>query len=270
MPESAMTGRRDEGWSVRPQVAIRLRAILAAVRANGRFAAKDLADLLRVSPETVRRDLRWLEAQGLVSRSYGVVFPVEAGNFESSLAERSQRGGEEKQRIAEEAVRRLGETETIFIDEGFNPLLFARSLPADRPLTVVTTSLPAASILATRTNTDVMMIGGRVRGRTLGVVESWAVGALATLHLDLAVMGANGVSPSAGMTTPDPAVADVKRAAMAAARHHIFIGAHYKFGVTSLVQFAALGDFDVVVTGRELRDGRAEKFTAAGASLVRV
>ncbi|MDR1237440.1 MAG: DeoR/GlpR transcriptional regulator, partial [Propionibacteriaceae bacterium] len=201
--------------------------------------------------------------------AYGVVFPVEAGNFESPLIERSQRSGEEKQRIAEEGVRRIGEAETIFVDEGFNPLLFARALPQDRPVTVVTTSLPAASILAARANSQVLMIGGRVRGRTLGVVDTMAVNTLAKLHLDLAVMGANGVSPTAGMTTPDPAVADVKRAAMAAARRCIFIGAHYKFGVVSLAQFAELSEFDVIVTGRELRDSRAEKFTAAGATLVR-
>ncbi|MDR0593196.1 MAG: hypothetical protein LBG60_08080 [Bifidobacteriaceae bacterium] len=71
----------------------------------------------------------------------------------------------------------------------------------------------------------------------------------------------NGVSPSNGMTTPDPAAADVKRAAMRAARRRVFIGAHCKFGATSLVQFADWSDFDVVITGRELRD--------AGPALVR-
>ncbi|MDR1189024.1 MAG: DeoR family transcriptional regulator, partial [Bifidobacteriaceae bacterium] len=66
MAESTVSNSRDSSWNVNPQVAVRLRAILAAVRANGRFAVRDLSDILRVSTETIRRDLRWLESQGLI------------------------------------------------------------------------------------------------------------------------------------------------------------------------------------------------------------
>jgi DeoR/GlpR family transcriptional regulator of sugar metabolism len=250
-------------------VSARLGELLATVRAQGQAEIGELAGFAGVSVETTRRDVRWLEARGMVRRVYGRVFPVDSSVFESGLKERSGRDVEEKRRIATEAVRRLGEAQTIFVDEGFSPLLFARALPSGQAFTVVTSSLPAASALATRTETEVIVLGGRVRGRTMGVVEGWTQTMMGTFHLDLAVIGANGVAVDAGMTTPDPVVAAVKSAAMAASRRRVFVGAHHKFGVTSFVQFAGLTDFEAVITGRELSAARAERFIEAGAVIVR-
>ena len=49
--------------------------------------------------------------------------------------------------------------------------------------------------------------------------------------IDLAFVGANGISRESGLTTPDPAVADIKAHAVRAARRRVFVGIHTKFGV---------------------------------------
>lgn len=229
-----------------------------------------MPNLLAVSAETIRRDLRALESQGLIRRGYGVAYPVESGAFESALAVRSNINPEEKLRIASALIPRIGEAQTVFIDEGYQMQLVAQRLPVDRPLTVVTASLPVATLLAPRSNVQVVMLGGRVRGNTLGVVDHWAAEMLSRLTVDLAVIGANGVSVDRGLTTPDPAVAAVKAAAIQSAMRCIFIGAHHKFGTTTFVKFAEVQDFELLVTGHELSPTLGNRFTAAGSQLLRV
>ena len=253
-----------------PRQVSRSEELLALVRRRGRIEVSESARLLAVSQETVRRELRKLEAQGLVRRSYGLAFPVETSSFETALAERRQSFPEEKAHIAAEAARHLGEAQTIFVDEGFQPLLAARALPLDRELTVVTSSLPVATELSARPNVQLIVIGGRVRGKTLGVVDGTAVDMLRTFRLALGLIGANGVTVEDGLTTPDPAVARVKAAAIQVSRRRIFIGAHHKFGVTSFVRFAGLEDFEAMITGTQLGAARARAFHAAGANLVQV
>jgi DeoR/GlpR family transcriptional regulator of sugar metabolism len=244
--------------------------VLQMVRDHGELEVSAAIALLGVSSETVRRDLRILESQGLLRRSYGRVFAVESGAFETSLAIRHTINPEEKGRIASALVAKIGEAQTIFIDEGFQTQLIAERLPDDRRFTVVTASLPIATMLAPWPNVQVIMLGGRVRGNTLGIVDIWAVDMLRRLNLDLAVLGANGVSTERGMTTPDPAVAAVKEAALLNSERRIFVGAHHKFGTTTFTSFAALSDFELIITGHELSATLANRFTGAGARLLRV
>ncbi|MGP3534260.1 DeoR/GlpR family DNA-binding transcription regulator [Microbacterium sp. RD1] len=244
--------------------------LLALIRTQGRLDVIGAPQLLGVSAETVRRDLRALETQGLIRRGYGVAYPVESGAFESSLDVRSNINPEEKYRIARAAVGKLGEAQTVFIDEGFQMQLVAQHLPIDRPLTVVTACLPVATLLAARPNVQVLALGGRVRGSTLGVVDFWAEEMLSRLTIDVAILGANGVSVERGMTTPDPAVAAVKAAAVKSAVRRIFIGAHHKFGAASFIKFAEVQDFELIITGHELSATAANRFTIAGSSILRV
>jgi DeoR/GlpR family transcriptional regulator of sugar metabolism len=229
-----------------------------------------LAEQFGVSVETLRRDLRSLETQGTITRTYGTVLANESGAFETALSERADSNVAEKERIAEAAIARLGEAQTLYIDEGFNPSLVAKRLPDDRPLTVVTPSLPIATILVGKPNIKPIILGCRVRANTLGVVDEWASEMLSRLTIDLAILGANAVSIDRGMSTPDPAVAVIKRAAVQASIRRFFIGAHNKFGLASFVRFADISDFELLITGRELSVTRAKAFRGTGTSLLRV
>ncbi len=245
--------------------------ILARVRGSGHIAVSDLAETLDVAKETVRRDLRVLEDNGLVRRAHGGAYPVEGANFESNLAYRSGSLVAEKQRIAAAVMDELGTAESIFIDEGFTPLLIAEELArSGRRLTVVTASLPGAAALAVSTAVEVILLGGRVRGRTMGTVDDWATGMLGTFVLDLAILGANGVTRDRGLTVPTTAVAAVKAKAMEVARRRIFAGVHTKFGVTSFCQFAAVSDFETLITDAGLSAHEAGRYAAMGPQVIRV
>jgi DeoR/GlpR family transcriptional regulator of sugar metabolism len=244
--------------------------ILAMARSQGGVEVTSLAAELAVAPETVRRDLRLLEQHGLIRRTHGGAYPTETAAFETTLAMRTTRRVPEKRRIAAAAVEQLGDAETIFVDEGFTPQLIAEALPAGRPLTVVTASLTTAAALAESAAVTVLMLGGRVRGRTLATVDHWAVKMLAGFVIDLAFIGANGISREHGLTTPDPAVADVKTQAVRASRRRVFAGVHTKFGVSSFCRFAEIGDFETVITDVGLPATEAHRLSLLGPQVIRV
>lgn len=244
--------------------------ILALARESGQVQVMKLAAELATAPETIRRDLRVLERHGLVRRTHGGAYPVESAGFETSLAVRTTRGVYEKRRIAAAAVTLLGDAESIFIDEGFTPQLIAEALPRDRPLTVITSSLTTAAGLAQAPEMTVLVLGGRVRGRTLATVDRWASAMLGEFVIDLAFVGANGISREHGLTTPDPAVADVKAHAMRAARRSVFVGVHSKFGASNFCRFAAVADLETIITDGRLPAAEAHRYSLLGPHVMRV
>ncbi|MDJ0345767.1 DeoR/GlpR family DNA-binding transcription regulator [Streptomyces sp. H10-C2] len=248
----------------------RHRRLLALARQAGRVEVAVAAADFRVAPETIRRDLSALERRGLVRRTHGGAYPVESAGFETNLAQRVTLHVESKRRIAAEGVQLLDGAETIFVDEGYTPQILAAVLPTDRPLTVVTASLSTAAAVAESDNTTVLLLGGRVRARTLATVGSWACAMLSGFVIDLAFMGSNGISREFGLTTPDPVVADVKAKAIEVSRRRIFLGHHGKFGANSFCRFAEVADFEAIVTDTGLSSAEAHRYTLLGPQVIRV
>jgi len=248
----------------------RRRLILVGARDVGQVEISEAAARLGVSVETIRRDIKLLEEQGLVTRRHGGAYPVESAGFESSLDMRSGSRVAEKLRIAMTVVGLLDEAETIYLDEGYTPYLVAEQLATlTRPLTIVTSSLQNASVLASKSQHRVIMLGGRVRGRTLATVDHWALSMLSEFNFGVAILGANGISRDHGLTTPDPVVAAVKTAAVHASRRRIFVGVRTKFGVASFCRFAQVSDFETIVTEASLPAREALLYSALGPRVIR-
>jgi DeoR/GlpR family transcriptional regulator of sugar metabolism len=248
----------------------RRRHILEFARSAGHIQVTALAQQLDVATETVRRDLKVLADHGLVRRTHGGAYPVESAGFESTIAYRSGSLVAEKRRIAAAAIEHLGDAETVYIDEGYTPQLVAERLTSSvRPLRVVTNSLAAARAMAESPAITVLLLGGRVRGQTIATVDHWATGMLSDLVIDLAFLGANGISRDRGLTTPDPAVAAVKHTVVEVSRRRVFVGAHIKFGVTSFCHFADIADFETIITDSSLSIHEAHRYAALGPQVIR-
>ena len=244
--------------------------ILVLARQEGRIDVALAATRFDVAPETIRRDLSELQRRGLVRRTHGGAYPVESAGFETGLAERVNLHVDNKRRIAAESVKLLGDAETVFVDEGYTPQILAASLPTDRPLTMVTASLATAAAVADSANLTVLLLGGRVRARTLATVGSWACSMLGGFVIDLAFLGSNGISREHGLTTPDPVVADVKAKAIEVSRRRVFMGDHSKFGVSSFCRFAEIDQFEAIVTDTGLSVAEARRYSLLGPTVMRV
>lgn len=222
--------------------------IAERARSAGRVEVAALAEELDVTPETIRRDLSRLERLGQLKRVHGGAIPLDRLGFEPPVDARREAMATEKDRIAKAALAEVPEEGAILLDAGTTTARLATALPTDRELTVVTNALDVATTLAARPNLTVLMIGGRVRGRTLAAVDSWAARMLGDLFVDVAFVGTNGVSVERGLTTPDPTEAMVKGLMVETARRAVLLADHTKVGNDHLVRFADLDQIDTLVT----------------------
>ncbi len=242
--------------------------ILATARAEGRVDVAGLARDLAVTPETVRRDLTALERRGVIRRVHGGAIPVERMGIEPGVADRESHAAGEKERIARAALEELPEGGSIILDAGTTTVRLAEMLPTDRELTVLTHSIPVASVLVSRPNLTLHLLGGIVRGRTLAAVGDWTKAQIAEVYADVAFMGTNSISVEHGLTTPDTVEASVKRALMDSARRTVVLADHTKFGREDFARVAPLSDVDTVITGTELDSELAEDIEKAGPRVV--
>jgi len=170
----------------------------------------------------------------------------------------------EKDRIAAAALREIPSEGAIPIDAGTTTARRAEIPPTERLPTIVTNSLPIATMLSMRPSFTVPTTGGRVRERTLAGVDEWAARSLSEICRDVAFVGAGGVSVGGGLTTPDPPAAAVKRAMLHAARGVVAPAGSSKVGRDYFASFGRLDDVDVLITDSGL--DKAEAATPAAAA----
>ena len=247
----------------------RQRWIVERARTDGRVEVAGIARSLDVALETARRDLSVLERRGLLQRVHGGAIPVARIGSEDVLADRARRQRAEKEAIGTAALALVADADAVYLDEGSTARAFAELWHPTRAVTVVTNALDTASLLAARAHCSVIVLGGRVRAATTATVEHWAERMLADLVVDVALLGANGVTAQHAFTCPNPPVAAVKSAAVRAARTRVVLADHTKVGVDSLVAFASWNDVEVLVTDTGTPVDAVDKITALGTEVVR-
>lgn len=247
----------------------RQQEILRLARSKGRVDVVALAEELQVTTETVRRDLTLLERAGVLRRVHGGAIPVERLGFEPALAARDAVMVAEKERIAKAALAEVPDEGVILLDAGSTTTRLADALPTNRDLTVVVNSPPLATRLAAGSHLSVIILGGRVRGRTLAAVDDWGWHPLRQMCIDVAFMATNGFSFEHGLTTPDPAEAAMKREMIGAARRVVLLADHTKFGNDYFACFGTLADVDVLVTDSGLDESLAADLAGSGPKVIR-
>lgn len=242
-------------------------AIADLVEKQGRAVVEELARLLNVSDETIRRDLAALENQGAVVRVHGGAIrraPIE----EVPIRARVSIHAEEKERIARAALNELPTRGTVLIEAGDTLAHLASALPRDCALTVVTNACYMATILLEKPKLTVLMTGGRIRRESLACVDQWALEALRQTNVDIAFLGTNGVSARRGLTTPDPAEAAVKKAILGAGRRRVLLADHSKVGSMALCHYGDISDIDLLITDSGVSAEDTDEIRAAGVAVV--
>jgi DeoR/GlpR family transcriptional regulator of sugar metabolism len=206
-----------------------------------------------VSSMTIRRDFKKLEEMNLaLSVQGGIVLRAGARDEPFSL----ERGSDAQRRIASEAIRRFGSAKTVMLSVGTTTLEIARQLvrqPPNIPLTVVTNSLPIASVLF-RSEIQVVLTGGVFRAGSMDLVGPITEKNLSEFHLDLLVSGCDAADPESGFFTNDLNLAAAERKSVEASDRVIIVTESHKFSRRSFVRFASLDEVMMVVTDSDLSD----------------
>ena len=212
----------------------RRREILERVAAEQTIHVPALARDLGVSEMTIRRDIRGLERDGFVRQTYGGAAAHLTRSFEVSFNTRALEHSREKRLIGIRATELIGAARVVFLGIGSTCEQFARYVPAREGLTIVTASLPIASLLGTRP-VRVVCLGGAVLPDELCCVGAGALRTLATYRFDLAVVGAAGYSTRWGITELTDDEAEVQRSALDQADRVVLIADGSKVGVATSV-----------------------------------
>jgi len=214
----------------------RRQLILEMVRANGAVSLRELARVVQTSEVTVRRDVRALEAEGLLDRRHGgAVLP---GGFtrESGFPQKSHLATAEKTAIADLAAGLVNEGEAIVVGAGTTTQELARRLARVPGLTVVTNSLLVAQALAHANRVEVVMTGGTLRGSNYGLVGSGAEQSLQGLRVSRAFLSGAGLTAERGLSTSNMLAASVDRALVQAAAEVVVLADHTKLGADTMFQ----------------------------------
>jgi DeoR/GlpR family transcriptional regulator of sugar metabolism len=236
----------------------RRQLILEMVRANGAVSLRELARVVQTSEVTVRRDVRALEAEGLLDRRHGgAVLP---GGFtrESGFPQKSHLATAEKTAIADVAAGLVEEGEAIVVGAGTTTQELARRLARVPGLTVVTNSLLVAQALAHANRVEVVMTGGTLRGSNYALVGSGAEQSLQGLRVSRAFLSGSGLTAERGLSTSNMLSASVDRALVQAAAEVVVLADHTKLGTDTMFQTVPTDVITRLVTDEPpLHDDRA-------------
>ncbi len=209
------------------------------VRANGAVSLRELARVVQTSEVTVRRDVRALEADGLLDRRHGgAVLPGGLAR-ESGFPQKTHLATAEKSAIADVAASLVEEGEAIVVGAGTTTQELARRLARVPGLTVVTNSLLVAQALAHASRVEVVMTGGTLRGSNYALVGSGAEQSLHGLRVSRAFVSGAGLTAERGLSTPNMLSASVDRALVGAASEVVVLADHGKLGTDTMFQTVA-------------------------------
>jgi DeoR family transcriptional regulator of aga operon len=229
------------------RAADRRHAILARVAEEQTIHVGELARELGCSEMTVRRDIRRLERDGFIRQTYGGATAHITRSFDISFNARALLAAREKRLIGMRAAALVTDARLLFVGIGSTTEQFAQYLPARVDLTVVTPSLPIASLLGTRT-LRVVTLGGRVLRDELTCVGPDAIAALGRYHFDAAVIGAAGISARWGITELTEEEAAVQRTALGRTERIVVIADGSKVGTATPIVVGSVPSGSTLVT----------------------
>ncbi len=217
---------------------------------------------LKVSRETIRRDLAALAGQGLVVRTRGGATATGTSLTERDLDLRSTEQRAEKEAIARYVADHLVEDGTsVALDNGTTMTAIARELRG-RPITVVTASLPVINELAA-SDTTVVVVGGLLRGRSMATVGSVAEHLTRQFQCDLALMSGPAISAELGLMDTDLDAVAVKQGMLAHARRGYAVLDHTKLERTAFTVVCPLDELTGLVTDSGVTEAALRAYRTA-------
>lgn len=236
--------------------------VLDVLARDGRVVAKDLAERLGVSEDTVRRDLRELAADGRLIRVHGGAMPVSPAT--QDFAARRRVATDSKRRVAAAAARLIEPGQTVYVDGGTTSLALCDQIPASLRATVITHSPTVAVALNDHPAIEVLLIGGRMYPHSMVAVGAVALEQLDGTRADVFFMGVSGIDAKAGFTTGDVEEAAMKRAFLQRAAETYVLASAEKLGTTARFRVTSLAGVTAALCDDEADAKQVRSLERAG------
>jgi len=229
----------------------RISAMSDYITKHTNVTLQTLADEFGVSIYTARRDINELADRGIVEKKYG---GVSINRDESQLIDFMDRNTvfrEEKREISRKAASLVEDGDIIFIDGGTTTLFMPEYL-RDKDITVVTNNALIIVKMLRFKHMKLIILGGELDRRANSISGLSTHKNLENINITKAFISTTGVSKNFMVTNFTAVDAELKRLCIEKSNASYLLADHSKFGVSSLVSYASLNQFDGVITSKEL------------------
>jgi DeoR/GlpR family transcriptional regulator of sugar metabolism len=228
----------------------RIRAIQDALSRQDFVSLEDLCAALRASRATVRRDLIQLERSHNIRRVHGGAMSTTSREEALDFRRLAVSCQQEKTRIGRAAAELIQDGQTVILGGGSTVAEVARCL-LDRPIQIITNSIPVAQIFWESRQTEVTLTGGSLYPR-LGIqFGPICERMLQSVSADVAILGIRGITAE-GLSDSSTLVVGSICAMMKCAQRVILVADHTKFGRKAMIHVADLNELHQIISDSEL------------------
>jgi DeoR family transcriptional regulator, glycerol-3-phosphate regulon repressor len=228
--------------------------LLDFVKRNGTASVEQLAELLNVTLQTVRRDITRLADEGLVARFHGGVRQPSSTIENLAYAQRENLNRAAKESIARAVASQIPHDSSLILNIGTTTEAVAKALLHHSGLRVITNNLNVANILSGNPQCEVIVTGGLVRSVDRGIIGEAAVDFIKQFRVDIAVIGASGIEIDGSLRDFDFREVKVAQAMIEHARQVWLAADSSKFNRHAMVELAQLKQIDRLFTEKEPPD----------------
>ncbi len=225
--------------------------IVSYINDNNAVTVAELMEHFDASAATIRRDLAVLHDEKRILKVFGGATSINSGDVnttEPSVSAKASLNMDEKEAISKYAASLINDDDFVYIDSGTTTLEMIKYIDNQKAKYITNGIVHAKKLLEKNLNT--MIIGGRCKFATEAIIGPDCIEGISKYHFTKAFMGTNGISLSAGFTTPDVDEALVKEEAVKHAYISYILADHSKFGQVSSVTFADITNC-CIITDRD-------------------
>ncbi|MFV0283674.1 MAG: DeoR/GlpR family DNA-binding transcription regulator [Castellaniella sp.] len=242
--------------------------LLNSLQGSGSCSLEALASDLNVTVQTVRRDVQRLSEANLLIRFHGGVRLPNATTENIAYRQRAHLHAEEKERIAQAIAREIPNDCSLLINIGTTTEAIARALSGHTGLRVITNNVNVAYTLGRQPGCEVILAGGNVRARDLGIVGEATVEFIRQFRADIALMGISGIEADGTLRDYDFREVKVSQAIMQSAREVWMAADTSKFHRPAMVRLGDLSQIGRLFTNARPPDPFPGLLKAAGVDCV--
>ncbi|MGC3872918.1 DeoR/GlpR family transcriptional regulator [Halomonas sp. GXIMD04776] len=228
-------------------------AILTLLKRQGYASIEQLVQDFDVTPQTIRRDLNLLAAEGYLRRVHGGA-GLESSTVNTAYQTRKTLNLEAKQRIAQLVASRIPDHSSLFINIGTTNEVVAEALRNHQGLEVITNNLNVAAILQHKEDFNVIVAGGQVRSRDGGIIGEATIDFIHQFKVDYGIIGISGIDEDGSLLEFDYQEVRVAQAIIANSRQVFLLADNSKFRRNAVVRQGNIAQIDALFTDRQPPD----------------
>lgn len=213
-----------------------------------------------ISAMTIRRDLEYLESEGLIVRVHGGAKSIKSlyQITEDYYFKRATYNIDDKTQISKKAASLIGDERFIYIDSGTTAMCLAQNLP-EKDL-IITTSAPNIALELVRNEMfEINIVGGYLNPKSITMVGPKAIEFVKNLNFDMAFLATSGFSVERGFTNGNEYECELKRTVINQSKKTIILADSTKYEHIMPYSFAQIGDIDILVVDDKFNPKLTEK-----------